>query len=280
LPRAHDDSMPRTNDLARVKPALDRDRAWAAYAIGDLSPTLAGHCAWHLPAAGSEALLLIYRGFRPSIAFATGSRADLAPLFAEVDEYAISLHVQQAGLDAMAPSYRPTDLQPMWRMALAPSAFAPAPTRTVVALDEADLAAVSALYENGHRHGDGPTHFHPSMLGQKSFRAVLEGSDVIAVAGTHLYSPELGVCTIGNVYTRRDRRRRGLAAQVTSAVIEQAIADGIDTIVLNVSQDNYGARRVYEQLGFRIHCEFFEGEATRAGKAGGASRAGAVDAEV
>jgi predicted GNAT family acetyltransferase len=123
---------------------------------------------------------------------------------------------------------------------------------------------VTALYEDGHRHGEGPTHFHPSMLGQKSFRAVREGGDVIAVAGSHLYSRELGVCTIGNVYTRRDRRRRGLASQVTTAVVQDAMADGIDTIVLNVSQDNHGARRVYEQLGFSVYCEFFEGEAERA----------------
>jgi len=31
--------------------------------------------------------------------------------------------------------------------------------------------------------------------------------------------------------------------------------------VLNVGQRNAGARRVYEQLGFRFHCDFFEGEA-------------------
>ena len=256
--------MPRIHDLARVKTALDRDRAWSAYAIGDLSPALVGNCAWYAPDEGADALILIYRGFKPSITFAIGTQADLAPLFREIDEPEISLHVQPAGLEAMRPRYNPIDLEHMWRMVLAPSAFKPASTRDVVAVDEADLGAVTALYEDGHRHGEGPTHFHPSMLGQKSFRAVLEGGDVIAVAGTHLYSRELGVCTIGNVYTRRDRRRRGLAAQVTTAVAQDAMADGIDTIVLNVSQDNHGARRVYEQLGFRVYCEFFEGEATRA----------------
>ena len=253
--------MPRTHDLPRVKAALDRDRAWSAYAIGDLSPELVGSCAWHAPADGSDALILIYRGFKPAIAFAIGSQADLAPLFREVDEPEISLHVQQAGLEAMGPRYRPRTLERMWRMVLAASAFKPASTRDVVAVDEADLVAVTALYEDGHRHGDGPTHFHPSMLGQKSFRAVREGGDVIAVAGSHLYSRELGICTIGNVYTRRDRRRRGLAAQVTTAVVQDAMADGIDTIVLNVSQDNHGARRIYEQLGFSVHCEFYEGTA-------------------
>ena len=253
--------MPRIHDLARVKAALDRDRAWSAYAIGDLSAQLVGNCAWYAPAEGSDAIILIYRGFKPSIAFAIGRALDLAPLFQEIAERELSLHVQQEGLDAMAPRYRPIDLQRMWRMVLAPSAFNPVSTRAVVAVDEADLAAVTALYEDGRRHGEGPTHFHPSMLGQKSFRAVREGVDVIAVAGSHLYSRDLGVCTIGNVYTRRDRRRRGLAAQVTTAVVQDAMADGIDTIVLNVSQDNHGARRVYEQLGFSVYCEFFEGKA-------------------
>ena len=74
---------------------------------------------------------------------------------------------------------------------------------------------------------------------------------------------ELGVCTVGNVYTRRDRRRRGLAARVTSGVVQHAIAEAVPTIVLNVSRDNDAARRVYERLGFHCHCEFFEGEARR-----------------
>jgi ribosomal protein S18 acetylase RimI-like enzyme len=82
----------------------------------------------------------------------------------------------------------------------------------------------------------------------------------VAVAGSHVFSPALGVCAIGNVYTRRDRRRRGLGARVTSAVVQHAIDREIPTIVLNVSQENDGARRVYESLGFRCYCEFFEGE--------------------
>jgi RimJ/RimL family protein N-acetyltransferase len=47
---------------------------------------------------------------------------------------------------------------------------------------------------------------------------------------------------------------------VTSAVVQHAIDREIPTIVLNVSQENHGARRVYERLGFRRDCEFFEGE--------------------
>lgn len=58
-----------------------------------------------------------------------------------------------------------------------------------------------------------------------------------------------------------DRRRRGLAARATSAVVRHALAASIPTIVLNVSQANDAARRVYEHLGFGVHCAFVEGEA-------------------
>jgi predicted GNAT family acetyltransferase len=93
---------------------------------------------------------------------------------------------------------------------------------------------------------------------------VWEGNHLIAIAGTHLYSPALGVCTIGNVYTRSDRRGGGLAARTTTAVVEQALRDRIPTIVLNVGRGNAAARRVYERLGFHVHCDFVEGEARRA----------------
>lgn len=253
--------MPQITDLTRVRSLLDRDRSWSAYAIGDLDPAKVGDCAWHVPANGAAAILLLYRGFDPPIAFAMGEPADLAPLFREIDADEISLHMRPEAVPAMSAAFRPGEIRPLWRMVVDEASFRPVDTTGVVALAEADLPDLQALYDDGRRVGDGPTFFHPSMLGQGSFRAIREGADLVAVAGTHLQSAELGICTIGNVYTRRDRRRRGLAARVTTAVVRDAIAQGIATIVLNVSQDNDGARRVYEQLGFRIYCEFVEGEA-------------------
>ena len=72
------------------------------------------------------------------------------------------------------------------------------------------------------------------------------------------------VAAVGNIYTRRDRRCRGLAAQATAAVLEELLRRGIETIVLNVSRTNTGAERVYERLGFRRYCGYFEGRAVRA----------------
>jgi ribosomal protein S18 acetylase RimI-like enzyme len=252
--------MPPVTDLHRVRALLDRDRAWSAYAIGDLDPARLADCSWHAPADG-DALILRYRAFDPPIVFAIGEPADLSPLFREIDAARISLHVRPDAVAAMAPAFQPVQLSPMWRMAVDKASFRSAPTSDVVPLTDADLADLNALYEDGHRAGEGPTFFHPSMLGQGSFRGIREGADLIAVAGTHLQSAALGISAIGNVYTRRDRRRRGLAARVTSAVVGAAIDAGIPTIVLNVSQANVGARRVYEQLGFRLYCDFVEGEA-------------------
>jgi prepilin-type processing-associated H-X9-DG protein len=253
--------MPRITDIDRVRATLDRDRTWSAYAIGDLAPEFAAACAWHAPLNDSSALILLYEGFHPPIVFATGDPHQLAPLFHEIDASVVSLHVRTEVIAAMATRYRAMNLQPMWRMVVDPVSFRSAVTTAVVSLDESDTDAVNALYADGHARGEGPTFFQPWMLRQGTFRGIREGADLVAVAGTHLFSRELGVCAIGNVYTRSDRRRRGLGAAVTSAVVRHAIAQDVATIVLNVSHGNAAARRVYEQLGFGCHCDFVEGEA-------------------
>lgn len=253
--------MPLLTDINRVSALLDQDRDWAAYAIGDLSPAHARHCSWHVSDDASPAVVLLYQGFTPAILFAMGESASLAALVAEIDAPEVSLHVKAEGLEALAPTYTALSTRPLWRMALTPSAFRPDSVADVVPLNAADLAAVSELYADGHANGEGPTFFHESMLEQGTFHGVREGPALIAIAGTHLFSPQHGVCTVGNVYTRRDRRRRGLGARVTTAVVQHALAHGIATIVLNVTQDNRAAQRVYERLGFHRHCEFFEGEA-------------------
>jgi GNAT superfamily N-acetyltransferase len=252
--------MPRTSDLSRVRAILDQDRAWSAYAMGDLHPDLAAHCSWHAT-NGDAALLLVYRGFNPPILFAMGDVVGLETLFREVEAPTVSLHVRPEAIAAMADVFRPTQTRAMWRMAVEVAAFRPLKPDGVVAVSESDVDAVNRLYDDGRRHDEGPTFFQSSMLRQGTFRGVWEGEDLVAIAGTHQFSPELGTCAIGNVYTRRDRRRQGLGARVTSAVVQHAMAQSISTIVLNVGQGNAAARRVYEQLGFRCYCDFLEGEA-------------------
>jgi hypothetical protein len=86
--------MPRTTDLQRVRTALDRDRTWSAYAIGDLDPQRLPDCSWYAPAADPDTLVLLYRGFMPPILFATGDPQLISPLIAEIDAPTVSLHVR------------------------------------------------------------------------------------------------------------------------------------------------------------------------------------------
>lgn len=254
--------MPALTDLTAVRDLLNRDRAWAAYAIGDLSPGLVDHCEWLAPADRS-AVLLVFRGFEPPIVFAMGAAGDLPPLFDEISAGEISPHLQRDAFEAMSAVYAPTFERRMRRMVLRPDRLPAARDEDTAPIGEGDLAAVVALYEDGRRSGEAPTFFSPAMLRQGSFRGVWEDGALVSVAGTHLFSPQLGVCAIGNVYTRRDRRGRGLGAQVTRAVARHAIDCRVPTIVLNVGQNNAVAQRVYERLGFQYHCDFVEGAATR-----------------
>jgi GNAT superfamily N-acetyltransferase len=68
----------------------------------------------------------------------------------------------------------------------------------------------------------------------------------IAWVGTHLGLPE-----IQDVFVLPERRRRGIAAQLTRAAEEEARARGSDSISLSVSQEgNVAARRLYAKLGY------------------------------
>lgn len=253
---------PRLVDLGRVRARLERDRPWSAYALGDLSPQFRDAAEWH-SSANDEALVLVFRGFTPPIVFGIGPADGLHVLFQEIDAPAISLQLARDAVAGLAPRFDVVVLHPMSRMVLSPAAWAPPDLRGVAALGPADADAVRALYTDGDRLGDGPDFFAPSMMNDGLFRGVWDGDALIAVAGTHLSAAEIGVCAIGNVYTRTDRRGLGLGAKVTAAVAVEALRRGMSTIVLNVRHANDGARRVYERLGFAPVCDFVEGVARR-----------------
>jgi predicted GNAT family acetyltransferase len=124
-------------------------------------------------------------------------------------------------------------------------------------------ARVQALYADGEMTGEAPDFFIPAMLAQGAYYGVYEGDELIAAAGTHVVAPTVSVGALGNVYTRRDRRGRGLGTHVTSAVTSHLLAMPLATIVLNVREHNRAAIRVYERLGFQTYCRYDEAIASR-----------------
>ncbi len=253
--------MPRTADAGAIRAILLKDPAWAVYMLADLAPPYCEHTEWR---AAGGAVLLLYRGFQIPVLVAHGPEEDLRGLLSEVREERMYLSVRPEVLGLLERAgYRIEEAHEMLRMALDPAAFR-APGGRSVRLGLADFEALRALYADGEPCGEAPPFFNEATLESGVYHGIREGVELVAAAGTHVFTPAEGVAGVGNVYTRRDRRGRGLAGRVTAAVVEELAARGLATIALNVAPGNAAAVRVYERLGFRRYCGYFEGVAARA----------------
>jgi ribosomal protein S18 acetylase RimI-like enzyme len=257
--------VPEIADRAAIRSILRSEPYWSVYALGDLAPGYFEHSEWHAATAGPPALVLLYRAVTPPVLFALGPPPAIAALAEEIADPAVHLHVREEAARALTPFYRPVDLKPMVRMALETSRFERGPEDGTVRLGQADAPRLDRLYADGRETGESPDFFFPSMIGRGVFFGIEEGGELVAAAGTHLVVPEEGVGAIGNVYTRRDRRGRGLAGRVTGAVARELLRAGVRWVALHVNRHNSAAIRVYQRLGFVTCCEFVEGLAVREG---------------
>lgn len=245
--------MPRLTDKDAIRAILRRDPRWCVYALGDLTPRMFAKCHWFTPD-----LTLVLHDYGTSILFALGA-ASVREALADVTG-PVHLQVQKSALDEIARVATIERQLTMVRMAWNGGVVLTVEPEAI-RLDAHHVAAVQRLYADGESTGESPDFFHPSMISDGVFCGVYENRELTAVAGTHLVAHDEGAAAIGNVYTRRDRRGRGLGRVVTSAVIDN-LRD-IETIGLNVRANNAAAIRLYESLGFVRHCEFYEALATK-----------------
>ena len=244
--------MPILTDKDEIRAILERDRRWCVYALGDLTPRMFNKCRWFTPD-----LTLVLHDYGTSILFAHGTGSIREAL--EHVSWPVHLQVQQDGLDEVARHATVTNVKNMMRFAWngGPTDIA----ENVRLLNPNDVPALKRLYADGDATGEAPDFFYDAMVASGVFFGVYEGPDLVAAAGTHLFAPDEHAAAIGNVYTRRDRRGRGLSRAVTSAVLHRL--RHLKTVGLNVREDNAAAIRVYESLGFVKHCDFREGLARR-----------------
>jgi ribosomal protein S18 acetylase RimI-like enzyme len=247
--------MPRLTSKDDIRTILRGDPAWCVYALGDLTPRMFEKCRWFTPD-----LTMVLHDYGTSILFAHGNGSIREAL--DHVTWPVHLQVQPDALDEVRRYATVTDVKHMLRLTLE--------RRTLTSADplarrltSADAEALAKLYRDGEATGEAPDFFHSSMVTDGVFFGVYEDRELTAVAGTHLVARDEGAAAIGNVYARRDRRGRGLGKLVTAAVINE-LRD-LETIGLNVREDNAAAIRVYESLGFVKHCDFREGLARPAG---------------
>ncbi len=276
-----------STDIDRaVTDILAQDPVWAAYAIADLRPDLAPFCRWTI-APDASGLALLFTGLEPPILLTAGSSEGVAAALndAALPEE-IFLSVRESHIPAVQQHYAHVERHVMLRMALAPGQQVPEPTVPTVPLSTADELRLQSLYQHGGEFA--PDAFTSSQLRDGFFFGIEDRRGHLAAAGgTHIayrrkstssLSPHetrchnadsvdcilsQGVAAIGNIYTRPDRRGRGLGTAVTARITHALQADGYNFIVLNVSMQNLVAQSIYEKLGFVRHCHFIEGRASR-----------------
>jgi len=120
----------------------------------------------------------------------------------------------------------------------------------VVGLSGPDELQIMKLYELSYPNN----WFLPRMLDHGHFYGLKNGAELISIGGTHVYSSQYKVATIGNVATHPQLRGQGLAVKVIAAVCK-SLLQSVKYVGLNVKADNLGAIKIYEKLGFGItHC--------------------------
>lgn len=166
----------------------------------------------------------------------------------------VYVHVTAPLLEVLAQRYSVEKAEPHLKLALAHPDLLEAEAGDVEILGESDLADLGALYEAAYPG----TWFEPRLLATGRYIGVRRDGRLVCVAGVHVYSPRWGVAALGNVATLPELRGQGLARGACAALCRLLLADGIETIGLNVHRDNAAAVRAYTRLGFEPVAEYTE----------------------
>ncbi|MBU0495003.1 MAG: GNAT family N-acetyltransferase [Chloroflexi bacterium] len=245
------------SDPARLLGILDRERLYAAYAIGDLDPVMFPTTKWYVVEAHDVlALGLLFNGLSLPIIFTLGDVEGVTTILEQSLRPPTAYFNCRAGhLPAVTRCYELRERQEMWRMTLTAATFQPVATpERPQRLSVADLRHLNKLYEMAEAQA-----FAAYQVEQGVFYGLRVDGQLVATAGTHVISPRYGVGAVGNVFTHPAYRGHGYAAACTSAVVQDLIQLGCQDIVLNVNVHNHIAQHVYERLGFQRHCRYWEG---------------------
>lgn len=237
----------------QLRGLLEHDRIWSAYALADLDPREDENSSWLF---NEFAVVLIYRGLSPAVLFTSGEVGQLQALLNDVPPGRFIYLLKPEHKDLLAGRLRVESEEIMYRMILKEETFPGIPKGEVSALTSADQPAIEALFAD---HPDRPDAYHPRQLLQHPFFGIREGNELVSVAGIHILSEWAGVAAIGNIFTRPDRRGRGLGTRATSALVQDLLDAGFKTIVLNVSTKNEAAIHCYRKIGFVPYCRYHEG---------------------
>jgi len=248
-------SIQREEDKERILAFLDKDRVWAGYAICDLKPKLFSQCEWYTAYSNGEiiSLCLYFKGFETPTQITFGNDLGIDKILERIDTpKCVHAHFLPTQKSVLTKHYRFDKPKLMKRMAITKELFKLA-TGSASRLTENDLQELETFYAKREE-----TFFLKDMLISGVYYGIRKDSKFVSVAGTHVTSSLYKMACIGNVFTHPFHRGKGYATICTSKVVEELLHNHKD-VILNVDSKNIAALKVYEKLGFREHCTFFEG---------------------
>ena len=252
------------DDTASIRRVLEARRGYAAYALGQLDPRLFAlvRC-WHAKGSTGQALVLFSGGGLGDALFAMGEQGALESLLrlhrGPRHNYATC---QPEHLPVLRRYFAISHEQPMLRMAVTGEHFQPAgaPPAGIVLrrLRGPEVRPLNQLYS-----AEGaPAYYTAAHLREGVYYGVYEHQRLLAVAGTHVVSQEMGVGVVGNVFTHPAQRGRGYARLATGAVTAELLRD-CHEVVLTVDPTNVPAVRAYRRLGYEDECQLIEAAVIR-----------------
>jgi ribosomal protein S18 acetylase RimI-like enzyme len=255
-------------DPEAIRLLLSRQRAYAAFALAHLAPRLFPRSFWwravpldssgSLPAPdGGEALVMHARtGLGPSLVALGAPQALEAILRLQPGPFYTFATFQVEHASVARRHFSLSRRGVSLRMSVSLETFQPV-DGAARRLRGRDLGDVDDL-----QRSEGFGFHSAAALDDGVYYGVYDAGRLVAMAGTHVVAPEVGVAIVGNVVTHPRYRRRGYGAAATSAVT----ADLLETcslVLLTVEERNEPALRVYQRLGYREECRLIESGARR-----------------
>ena len=200
--------------------------------------------------------MLVYLGLTPPVLFATGQKEDVVALATQVPPGKYQYTLLPEHRFSLEPMLSVQSELQMWRMSYKGDNPEIDPSPDAHYLSGENFDSVITLFAD---HTDRPDSFHRRQLEAGPFYGAYHEEELVAVAGVHVLSESASMAAIGNVFTHPAHRGQGFGRKVSAEMIRGLRRLGIQTIVLNVAKENCAAVHLYQDLGFQIHCGYYEG---------------------
>jgi cyclic pyranopterin monophosphate synthase len=208
-----------------------------------------------------KALLFIYSGLTVPTIWTYGTEQDIESiLYAVHNELPrrIYLNVEDHHYHSIRTYYRMKSKREVLRMGLQRELYQPiGDSQGVVTLGHPDTGAIMSLFQRYY-----PDNlFEPAQLESGLYCGIKdESSLLVSVAGIHLLNPDYRVAAIGNIVTDSSCRGRGYATKCVRHILDR-LFDVVDSVALNVNEDNTPAIYCYQKFGFQTTARLIEAQA-------------------